>query len=345
MRVLHILNSNKYSGAENVVITIIKNMPSDYECCYLSCKGPIESNLLGNDIKYKLVDSLSISAIKGVVKEFSPDVIHAHDFKASILASKINFRGILISHIHNNNPFMRTWNLKSFLYLTCIKKFKYILGVSNSILTECIYSEKIASKFKQIGNPIDIEYLNSLYVKKQKKYDIIFIGRLTEQKDPLRFINIIKQIHEQNNQLKVVMIGDGNLMPDVLAEIRKNSLDNVIDALGFKDNPFEYILKSKIMFMTSKWEGFGLVVVEALSMHVPVACTRVGGMPELISEKSGQVCDNDKDFIDFYNKLRDELKYKEYSNGAFLRALELGNIKEYINKLTNEVYTSALNNK
>ncbi|MCI8911836.1 MAG: glycosyltransferase [Clostridia bacterium] len=341
MKVLHILNSNKYSGAENVVITIIKNMPQNFECCYLSCSGPIEKTLLENGIRFKLVDKLSINAIKRVVKEFSPDIIHAHDFKASVLASKIKFKGVLISHIHNNNPFMRTWNLKSFLYFTCIKKFKYILGVSNSILTECVYNEKMSAKFENIGNPIDIDSLNSLYEKKQKIYDIIFVGRLSEEKDPLRFINIIKQIQEQNKQIKVVMIGDGELMPDVLREINKYNLNNVIEVLGFKDNPFEYILKSKIMFMTSKWEGFGLVVVEALSMHVPVACTRVGGMPELISEKSGQVCDDDKDFIDFYNKLQDDLNYEAYSEGAFLQALKLGNIKEYIKKLTDFVYPNV----
>ena len=96
MKVLHILNSNKYSGAENVVITIIKNMPQNFECCYLSCSGPIEKTLLENGIRFKLVDKLSINAIKRVVKEFSPDIIHAHDFKASVLASKIKFKGVLI---------------------------------------------------------------------------------------------------------------------------------------------------------------------------------------------------------------------------------------------------------
>ena len=52
MKVLHILNSNKYSGAENVVITIIKNMPQNFECCYLSCSGPIEKTLLENGIRF-----------------------------------------------------------------------------------------------------------------------------------------------------------------------------------------------------------------------------------------------------------------------------------------------------
>ncbi|GAF23683.1 hypothetical protein JCM19047_3522 [Bacillus sp. JCM 19047] len=59
------------------------------------------------------------------------------------------------------------------------------------------------------------------------------------------------------------MIGDGDLRNECENEIKQLKLANNIDLLGFLENPYCIIKNSKMMILTSKWEGFGLVAVEA----------------------------------------------------------------------------------
>lgn len=338
MRILHILNSNKFSGAENVVITIIKNMPNNYNCIYMCVRGPIEEKLLENGITYFLVNKLSKTNIRKAIKEFSPDIIHAHDFRASVLASMVKTDAILVSHIHNNVPFMKTWNLKSLLYFRSVKKYKKVLGVSPSVLDECIFKNKLAKKFKLVSNPIDFEFLNKQYTNGQKKFDICFVGRLTEQKNPLRFVSIVQKIKKIDNDVKAVIVGGGELEQEVCGKIISENLSDNISVVGYKKNPFEYLNKSRMLFLTSEWEGFGLVLVEAMAMRLPVAATKVGGTSQIVQGCSGVLCESDNDYVDFYLKLCDRETYESYSNGALNQAKEMGNIEQYISNLINEVY-------
>ena len=116
MRVLHVLNTNSYSGAENVAITIINHMP-DVESIYLSLNGPISEILNKNNIKYYPVDKLSVKSLKKAIQDINPDVIHAHDYTASILCALCFPKAKLISHIHNNSPWIKKYGIYSWAYL------------------------------------------------------------------------------------------------------------------------------------------------------------------------------------------------------------------------------------
>ena len=70
MKILHILNSNKFSGAENVAITIINNMKNDNEIIYVSPEGQIREHLQENNIDYEPVRKVCIKEIKRVIKKY-----------------------------------------------------------------------------------------------------------------------------------------------------------------------------------------------------------------------------------------------------------------------------------
>lgn len=339
-RVLHILNTATFSGAENVAITIIRNFNSkDYECAYLSLDGVIRDKVEGENIKFYGLKKLTILSIKKVVNDFKPSVIHAHDFKASFLASFLHFKGKIISHIHNNNPFMRKWTLKSFLYYTRLKKFDKVLGVSDSILNECVYSEKLKNRYITVSNPVDINRVINSVSTFDKIYDIVFVGRLTEQKNPLRFVEVISKIVKDNKNLRCAMVGDGNLIELTRQTVLNKNLSDNIKMFGFIDNPYEIMAKSNVLFLTSKWEGFGLVVVEAMALGLPVASAPVGGVPNIIQGNSGRLCNSDQEFVEFFNCLQDRCTYIEYSKAARARACELGNIEQYTQNIMN-IYNS-----
>ena len=298
-KVLHVLASNKYSGAENVVCTIIDNFKEEYEMAYCSLKGPIETYLQEKNIKYYGINKLNIKNIKKIIKEYNPNIIHAHDYTASVLVALSGFKGKIISHIHNNCPFAKKWNIKSILYSITINKYNNVIGVSNKVYEEAIFRKKLKSKYITIYNYVDKDLIKikSQEYKYDKKYDLFFFGRLTEQKNPIEFIEIIKEIKDQNKKIKAVMIGDGELKEECTNMIQKYNLTENIDMLGYVINPFPIIKNCDIGILPSKWEGFGLTIIESLILNKVTFNSGVGGMEEIFSENKDLICNTRNEYI------------------------------------------------
>ena len=343
-RVLHILNTSSYSGAENVVITTINriaNQNTNIVCAYSSLDGSIRKILNNNKIQFFPIKKTCIKEIRRVVKIFKPDVIHAHDFTTSITCSMALLKIPIISHLHNNPLWIKKYNPYSIAYLISTINIKKILTVSPAVINEFVFSKYIRNKTKVVSNPIDIKLIQNKvtnnYVS-SKIYDLVNIGRLDPQKDPIRFINIVSQVKKKIPDIKVIMIGAGTLIGDCIQEIKRLDLEKNIVMTGFLDNPYELLTKSKILCLTSKYEGYGLVAVEAMCFGVPVVASRVGGLVNLVNEECGYLCDSDDNFIDnICNLLINKNEYKNKCFGAINRANEINNIDQYI-KYISDMY-------
>jgi len=336
MKILHILASNKYSGAENVVCQIINlfNNDSNIQMAYSSPDGDIKETLKEKNIEFIPMKKLCISEIKRIVKEYNPDVIHSHDFTASVLSCFINKP--IISHIHNNSPWIKKYCLYSFVYgLSCLV-YKQILTVSNSVMDEFVFGKNFKNKSIVIGNPISVKEIYSKidHVQEKSRYDIVFLGRITEPKNPLFFLDIVYDCYKKNKNLKVVMIGDGEMTDEVDEKIAEKGLQNVIYRTGFLKNPYNILSKSRLLCIPSLWEGFGLVAVEALALNKPVVASNVGGLPDIVTDDCGKLCTSLNDYTEEITKLlTDENYYNIKSKKAYKRAEMLDNINVYKKKL------------
>ena len=328
-KIMHILNSSSYSGAEKVVITIIKNLSDGYEACYVSPDGTIAQQLKKNNITYYPLDKLSISNLSTTIKDFKPDIIHAHDCRASVYSCLASFGIPILSHLHNNDPRAKSWNSYSLLYTMASWRLKKILLVSNSVLTEAVFSKRIKSKSQVIGNPIAI--CPNLEEKNEKTYDLVFMGRFVEQKDPIRFIEIVKELKYKFPTISAVMIGQGELFSLCERKIVELHLENTITLTGFLEEPDHYLKQSKLFLMPSKWEGFGLAAVEALAYGLPVLAQNVGGLSTIITNNCGKLCEDNADFINEINNLLTNTNYyKKKQAQAIMRAYELNNLESYM---------------
>lgn len=344
MKVIHILNTNSYSGAENVVITIINSIKHDFEFYYASFDGTIREKLEYEDIKFYPMEKISIYKIRKLVKELKPDIIHAHDFTTSLVCAFSGINVPIISHIHNNPPWLKKAGVYSIAYFLSSFRYKKILVVSDSVLNEYVFSNFIKRKSKVVGNPID----NTVVIQKSKLkscsklYDIIFLGRLSEQKNPFKFIEIIERLVGNNNQIKAAMIGSGEMMELCAKQIKNKKLSSNIDLLGFIDNPYPILSNSKLLIMPSKWEGFGLAAVEALALGIPVIATPVGGLPGIVDDSCGKVCESEEDMIEETEKLlKDDIYHRSKSNGAIAKAELINNIDNYSGKMK-EMYNELI---
>ena len=335
IKILHVLVSNSYSGAENVVCQIISMFKnnSNIEMIYCSTDGKIRKALNERKVTYALMKEPTKNEIKRIIKEVKPDLIHAHDMRASFLVSIAAQKIPFISHIHNNNFNSRGVNLKSILYLYAAVKSKHILWVSKSSFKGYYFSKLLKNKSKILYNFInsgEIEKKSELAVEK-KGYDIIYLGRLTEQKNPKRLLDVLKITISKKSDIRIGIIGTGDLEDDVRKTIEDENLSNNISYLGFMSNPYGILKNSKVMIMTSLWEGTPMCALEAMSLGVPIVSTPTDGLCELIDEgNTGYLREDDNKLAECcIEVVENENLYNNMSQKSRDRAKDLMNIEQY----------------
>lgn len=99
----------------------------------------------------------------------------------------------------------------------------------------------------------------------RRSTDIVFVGRLDYQKNLFKFIEVVKQVSLRRPQVKVKIIGDGPLRPQIIKLIKQNRLTSNIVLVPATLNPIPFYLDSKIFLLTSDYEGFPLTLMEAIS--------------------------------------------------------------------------------
>lgn len=126
----------------------------------------------------------------------------------------------------------------------------------------------------------------------EKKFDFLFVGRLTDQKNPKLFIDSFKEASRYNRDIKGAIIGAG----DLEQEVRLHASGLNIDILGsIGDEQLHKIFQqSEVFVMTSRYEGFGFVLVEALAYDLKVVSTDCPvGPREILSNSRGMLCKED----------------------------------------------------
>ena len=113
---------------------------------------------------------------------------------------------------------------------------------------------------------------------------LIFVGQLIERKGITILLEAIKIIVKTNQSFHLTIIGTGELEPFLKESINKNQLQNTVTLLGIinSKNITDYIEKADLLILPSIFDGWGLVVNEALQSHVPVIVSDNCGAKELV---------------------------------------------------------------
>lgn len=184
MKVLMYLCTNEYSGAENVACQIIEMVRGEAECIYACPDGNIRGALDERNIKYFPLRDVSLREFRRALLAVKPDIVHAHDMRASFYAACVCGKTPLVLHIHNNAYNARKIGLKPLLFKRAADKSKHIFWVSESSYKGYIFHKGCKGKSSILHNVIDVgevERKAEAFVP-ERKYDVIYVGRLTFQK-------------------------------------------------------------------------------------------------------------------------------------------------------------------
>lgn len=298
MKVMHVLNSRIYSGAEKVVCQIIHAFQGEVEMVYCSPESDIVRKMVeGQGVTYLPMKTMSVSELSRVIREQKPDLIHAHDMRAGFFSALCCGKIPLVSHIHNNAYDARGLSPKTVGYLLAGFRAKHIFWVSQSSFDGYAFHKLFAKKSSVLYNVIDTDEIDTKLSQDSNSYDydLIYVGRLTYQKNPQRLLRLCARLKESKPDLKVAIVGTGELEEELKALSQELNLEDTVHFLGFQPNPIKMVACSKAMILTSRWEGTPMCALEAMALGTPVVSTPSDGMKDLLTDGvSGYLTESDE---------------------------------------------------
>ena len=349
MKILMVLSSSRFSGAENVVCQII-NMFRDkpeVEFVYTSCDGEIRGTLAEKNIAFAPMSDINPKELKRVISEVNPDIIHAHDMRASFVAARACGKIPLISHIHNNAFDSRKISPKSVAYLYAAKKAKHIFWVSNSALEGYKFAKQVSKKSDVLYNIIDVNelYQRMLTDSEEYSYDVTYLGRLSYPKNPQRLMRVLAKVIEKKPDVKIAVVGKGELEDETKALAAELGIEKNVDFLGFRSNPSKILHSSKVMIMTSRWEGTPMCALESMALKVPIISTPVDGLKDLvINGETGYLSDSDDEIAErIFELITNKELQEKLSANIYDKAVKYNDIDVYSNRIYDE-YKKAKGN-
>ena len=179
-----------------------------------------------------------------------------------------------------------------------------------------------------------------------KEKVIGIVGRLVPQKGIDKFLYIASEIFKKRKDISFLVVGDGVLKEDLLKLSKKLGIYNDVHFLGFKKNALEIMKCFDIFLLTSNWEPFGLVIIESMSVGVPVVALHCrGAIEELIKNDETGLIIKENNYSKIAGKILQFLDNKEKQKfiieNAYYWAIKNFSIENNVQKLM-KIYRELL---
>jgi len=292
--IIFFIPSFTVGGAEKIYISIANSFVKKYHVKILSLNrnGPL-INLIDKRIELISFDvkrvRYSVKKIINYVNINKPEIIYSPHRHANNLIGFCSFffkykPKIIFREANSYKELYLKYNLYQRIFFKTILKICYrrcskIIVVTKQIENELVNNKLInKNKIIYIPNPtipnnfkdLSLEKFDKELMNIENENFFINIGRLHYQKNHLSLINIFYKLKKMNNNIKLLIIGNGNKKKEILEIINKKKLDKDVIIIDYTSNVFKYLKKSKGLLLTSLFEGIGNVIIESLSVNTPV---------------------------------------------------------------------------
>lgn len=228
-----------------------------------------------------------------LVKEFKPDIVHSHMVHANIFSRLLRLSVAfpkLICTAHNTNEGGRA---RIIAYRLTDSLCDVSTNVSHEAVEAFVAQGAVPSgRMRAMHNGIDTTRFSFNMVNRQS-YRIklgltnrtpllLAVGRLNVQKDYPNLIKAFLHLSISHNEVQLAIIGVGDEQPKLTELVSSLGLSDRVHFLGMRHNVHEWMSAADVFVLSSAWEGFGLVVAEAMACQRIVVATDCGGVKEVV---------------------------------------------------------------
>lgn len=357
MKVLHIIDSLGLGGAQTVIKGIFESQRKNRNI-FLFVLRKREINIEINHPNIKIFNSKAkyslkpIKELREIIEKNKINVLHCHLFRSQFIGwrLKIKYFPKIKLIFHEHGEIFQNHLIYDYFMRKSKEEADLVIAVSKATKNELIERAKINSdKIKVLYNFVDLERFNpkkvKINVKKEKeklgikKDDFIigFVGRLSKVKNCKYLIRALPIL---DFPYKVLIAGDGTERYKLERLAKKLGVYNKIIFLGYRsDVVFIYTLID-ILVIPSLSESFGISLIEAQAMEVPVIASNVPALNEIIKDKQNGLLFEVKNSQDLAQKIELISKNEELGKELIKKGLET--VKKYdlnnYNKKLNRLY-------
>ncbi|MEX1663911.1 glycosyltransferase [Zhongshania arctica] len=329
MKILLLITGLEVGGAERQVVDIADGLcrsGHSVKICYLAGKGLVrpesaEIEIIGLNVTKNIGGFLrAYFTLRKTIQEFRPDVVHSHMIHANIMAIMVRFSvriPRIISSVHTNN-------VGGKLRILACRTTGLLSDITTNVSEAAVEAYEAKGAIRRgamvvVANGIDtVRFSPNITARLMIRRNmdvadtsrvILAVGRFNEAKDYPNLLHAYKALRANGSAAQLWIAGDGELRDELIELAEQLALNNHIRFLGVQNNVSDWLNAADVFVLSSAWEGFALVVGEAMACEKVVVATNAGGVSEVLGDCGFLVPTGDSHALSL--SLRDALKLPE----------------------------------
>jgi glycosyltransferase involved in cell wall biosynthesis len=301
-KIIHLITTIERGGAEKQLLILAQKqieLGLEVEIIYL--KGAPELKKDFDIARCKVNDFISnrnfvfqILALSKLLRK-SPTPVHAHLPKSELIASLVCPKKSFVVTRHNSENF---WPKAPKSISKLISKFicsraSKVISISNAVKRFIIETGEVsknckvdvihyASDLNSVLSPIGLFELSSRISKSSKTFKIGSIGRLVDQKDYPTLLMAFRELLINHPESELYIVGNGSKKRELELLVRKLEIYEKVFFIGRTKYIAEFLSLIDLFVLPSRYEGFGLVLLEAMSAKKPILASNNSSIPEVL---------------------------------------------------------------
>ena len=302
MKIVHVIASLGMGGAETLLAQITKRQAQDGHDVHIVCLLPKMVVPIDQKVTVHLLVrsnasiqmALLLPRLACKLSSLRPNIVHAHMLHSNLLTRLVRpiLRiPILINTVHS------AYETSNVLFRAGYRLLDRLVDVTVFVSHEAqdrYVTEKLTpdTKLAVVLNGIDTEYFKR-NINARKRIRLEFgisdecvlmtaIGRLAQQKDYPTLFAAFSRVVDHMPNARLLIVGEGPLRAPLAQEVTALGLTTRVTFAGIRTDIPAILSGSDLLVLSSAWEGFGLVLAEAMACMVPVVSTDCGGTAEVV---------------------------------------------------------------
>lgn len=313
--VFHVITTINRGGAENQLLVLAQEqIDSGLEVHIVYLKGEpeleFEFTRMGARVRHDLALKHPIFQPVALWKLIgnSKPVVHAHLPRSELVSLSCPAKFTLVTSRHNSEPFFpgAPKFVSNFLSRLVELRSIRIIAISESVKKFLVNRGEVRK-----GNSIEVvlygyktHYSTSERANQKRKVvrRLGTISRLANQKDIPTMLNAFKEFRHNHPEATLSVLGAGPLEKSLKELVNQINLENSVIFAGRSSKIYEFLISLDVFILTSKYEGFGMVLLEAMDSGIPILASNNSAIPEVLGTDFSGLCITG-DSSDFASKL------------------------------------------